>query len=447
MTKLFHLKAPLRHDSPFRIAWNISTLVATFSFTFMITYRIVFKTFAADWVYYILNSLFLVDMLLGFVTSAKRGHLRLESFPAIGAHYLRSWFVIDLLAFLPFELIPVAIYGGIPTDGLGSSIYLACQALTLVKVCKSVRIFDELQEALGIAPGLRRLVSFAFWFFQALHLMALGWILIGASESFRPHFDQYLRAFYWVTSTIATIGYGDYTPNHDSNLQIGYTIMVQLFGVAMYSFIIANVSSLIANIDGARAKYQQRLDEVNAFLKANKIPSSLQGRVRDYYSYLWAEKGSVSSSSIVDDLAPSLGLEILLFQNADMLRKVEVFKQVEDLFIREAVKLLNPIIFLPGEYIMRQGEYGDRMYFLTSGSVAVEIGDKELARLGPGSLFGEAALIGNERRNASVRSLDYGNGYELSQEHFNLLRRRYPEFDQQVLAIVKARKASNASAE
>lgn len=440
MTLPFHLTRPFRHDSRFRIIWNTLILAATFCFTFLITSNIIFRTFSADWLYYSLNSLFLVDMLLGFHTSSKRGHVRLETPEAIRSNYLRTWFTVDLLAFLPFELIPVAIYGRVPTDSLGSSLYLACQALTLIKVFKSVRIFSELQEALGISPGLRRLISFAFWFFQALHLMALGWILIGASESFRSHFDQYLRAFYWVTSTIATIGYGDYTPSHESNLQIGYTIVVQLFGVGMYSFIIANVSSLLANIDGARARFQQRLDEVNAFLKAGKFPQELQGRIRDYYSYLWAEKGSVSSSNVVDDLPPSLSLEILLYQNAALLRKVEVFSKVEDLFIREAVKLLRPTIFLPGEYLMRQGEYGDRMYFITAGQVAVELAGKDVAQLGPGSLFGEAALLGSDRRNASVRSLEYGNGYELSREHFDLLRTRYPEFDQEVLTLVESRK-------
>lgn len=86
-------------------------------------------------------------------------------------------------------------------------------------------------------------VSIAFWFALGAHLMSLGWVAIGAAEAGRPFADQYIRALYWCTTTIATIGYGDYTLNHESNLQVIYTIAVQLVGVGMYGYIIGNIAS------------------------------------------------------------------------------------------------------------------------------------------------------------------------------------------------------------
>ena len=428
------------HNHPARIAWNILILSAILTFLFIITYRIVFASFAGDILYYVLNALLVADIGVNFLTKAKVGHLKLETGPEIARHYLRGWFAIDVLAAFPFEVILLAAFHGFPSDPVLSKLYLFLQGLTLIKLFKAGRIFKELQESLRIIPALMRLLVVAYWLSASLHIMALGWILIGAGERGGPPIDRYIRAFYWVTTTIATIGYGDYVPDHGRNEQIIYTIVVQIFGVGMFSYIIANVSSLVTNLDVARSSYQRRLDEVNAYLRAQRIPAELQDRVRDYYSYLWEKQRGVSATDILEDIPRSLSQEILMFLNREVVNRVELFKGADELFIRESVQLLRPRVFLPGEFIIRQGEYGDCMYFLTSGEVRILIGDKEVTRLGPGSPFGETALVENLHRNASVVSTSYSTGYQLSKDDFDELRSKYPAFDEQVRAVVAKRK-------
>ena len=427
------------HSRP-RALWNAAVLLAIMVFAFLITYRAIFHGFRIDFLYYVLNLVFIVDLIINFRTTLKIGHIRIEEPKAIVKHYLGHWFTIDFLAAFPFELIPLAIFGAMPHDQGNFQLYLILQSLTLIKLIKAVRLFKDFFEALAIIPAVRRLITFVFWFAIAIHFMALGWIFIGASEAERPNFDQYLRALYWVTTTIATIGYGDYYPNHDKNLQIMYTIVVQLFGVGMYTYAIANVSSLVSNLDVARAAYQRRLEEINAFLRSQKIPAKLQERVRDYYSYLWSQHRSVNTTSVVEELPRTLALEILLFLNRELLARVEIFQGADELFVRESVQLLRPRVFLPDEYIIRQGEFGDCMYFITGGEVEVVIGSERVAVLGAGSPVGETALVENVRRNASVRCLTYSTGYQLSKPDFDQLRAKYPEFDERVRGIVERRR-------
>jgi hypothetical protein len=428
------------HDNRFRIAWNIAILGSILTFLFIITYRIVFQTFAGDALYFTLNLFFAADVAVNFFTKIKLGHRRFETGREIARHYLKGWFAIDVLAAFPFELILVAVFGGMPADAGAARLYLLLQGLTLIKLLKAGRIFRELEEALRIIPAVRRLIKFGYWFSMAIHLVALGWILIGAGEAEGTPGGRYLRAIYWVMTTIATIGYGDYTPDHASDAQIVYTIVVELFGVTMFTYIIANVSSLVSNLDVARSAYQRRLDEINAYLRAQRIPAGLQDRVRDYYSYLWASQKGVDSISVLEDMPKSLSQEILMFLNRDAVGKVELFKGAEELLLREAVRLLRPKVFLPGEHIIRQGEYGDCMYFLTSGEVRVCAEAGEIARLGPGSPFGETALLENLHRNADVISESFSTGYQLTKADFDALRSRYPEFDQRVKAVAERRK-------
>lgn len=435
---------PIPHNHPLRIAWNVLILVSILLFLFIITYRIVFQNLHGDGLYYALNVLLFADIGVNFISKVKLGHMRLECWDEIVSSYLRGWFAVDLIAAFPFELVLLAVAGHAPV-GRGShmSWYLILQALTMVKLLKAGRIFNELEESLGIIPSVRRLILFGYWLSAVIHLMAIGWILIGASEQQRPPLDQYIRAIYWVTTTVATIGYGDYGPNHDSNIQVLYTIFVEIIGVGMFSYIIANVSSLISNLDIARSAYQRRLDEVNAYLRSQRIPTDLQERVRDYYSYLWEKQRGISASTVLEDIPRGLSQEILMFLNREVVNRVDLFRGAEDLFLRESVQLLKPMVFLPGEFIIRQGEFGDCMYFLTSGEVKILIGEGEVARLGPGSPFGETALVENLHRNASVVSVSYSTGYRLAKDDFDSLRRKYPKFDEQVRAVVAQRKAED----
>jgi voltage-gated potassium channel len=99
------------------------------------------------------------------------------------------------------------------------------------------------------------------------------------------------------------------------------------------------------------------------------------------------------------------------------------------------VEELEPLVFLPGDFVIRQGEFGDCMYFLSTGSVEVMINDKQIAVLAEGSPFGETALIQKEERNASVRAVTYCDVYKLSRNSFERLRKKYPEFDKRVTEI------------
>lgn len=63
-----------------------------------------------------------------------------------------------------------------------------------------------------------------------------------------------------------------------------------------------------------------------------------------------------------------------------------------------------------GSVVFNEGDMGDSFYVVIAGEVVVQkAGGKqpvELARLGPGSCFGEMGLVGNRLRSATVRALD-----------------------------------------
>lgn len=377
--------------------------------------------------------------MVNFNSSTKIEHTVSTNRKTIAFKYLRSWFIVDFITAFPLDVIVLLIFGQ-PDEHDGRHIYfLVLQIITLIKLIKIKKITKELQEYLRINPGIMRLMIFAFWFTQAVHYISLGWIVIGAGEATRSPVDQYIRALYWSVTTVATIGYGDYYPDHESNLQIIFTIVVQVFGVGMYGYIIGNVSGLIANLDVARAEFIKKIESVKVYLDNKMIPKELQEKILSYYFYLWDKKKNVSDENFLSDLPTSLSIEIMLYLNRDMLMKVDLFKNSQDLFVREAMQMLKPLIYLPKDYIIREGEYGDCMYFLSSGEVEVLVNDNQVAKLGPGATFGETSLLIGEKRNASIHTLTHCEVYRLSKSDFDSLRSRFPEFNDEIEEISRLR--------
>jgi CRP-like cAMP-binding protein len=78
-----------------------------------------------------------------------------------------------------------------------------------------------------------------------------------------------------------------------------------------------------------------------------------------------------------------------------------------------------------GETIFHKGTVGSQMYVVLGGTVGVFDGDKLLAKLYTGDMFGEMALVNREPRSASVIAVEESKLFVLSEATFrDLLSKR-----------------------
>jgi len=94
-----------------------------------------------------------------------------------------------------------------------------------------------------------------------------------------------------------------------------------------------------------------------------------------------------------------------------------------------------------GVAVVRQGEEGDAFYLVAEGSVRVTSRDAsgaevELAVLGPGQFFGEAALLRGEPRNATVTTRSRSLLYALDKPDFNAALARSGDMKRQLLEVL-----------
>jgi CRP-like cAMP-binding protein len=86
----------------------------------------------------------------------------------------------------------------------------------------------------------------------------------------------------------------------------------------------------------------------------------------------------------------------------DLLRGVPLFSGLDDKELTSLAEEFNERRFSPGDNIALEGEGGLMFFVVESGEATVEVHGEEVGTLGPGSAFGEIALIDRRPRTATV---------------------------------------------
>jgi len=106
--------------------------------------------------------------------------------------------------------------------------------------------------------------------------------------------------------------------------------------------------------------------------------------------------------------------------------------------------ILSEISLTPGEYLFKQGDLADAIFFIAAGSLRAQIDQKDaaevvVARMGPGDPIGELGLLVQGQRMASVLAEEQSVVIRLAKADFESLADRYPVIKEKMADIVKSR--------
>jgi CRP/FNR family cyclic AMP-dependent transcriptional regulator len=97
------------------------------------------------------------------------------------------------------------------------------------------------------------------------------------------------------------------------------------------------------------------------------------------------------------------------------------------------LKIVNSRVFRTGEDLIRVGDKDDAFYILTQGEVDVTIGDKVVATIAEGSVFGEISFFDGAVRSATIRAKTNGTAVRVTREDLDTLAAWEPEIARQML--------------
>jgi MFS family permease len=101
-----------------------------------------------------------------------------------------------------------------------------------------------------------------------------------------------------------------------------------------------------------------------------------------------------------------------------LVRRVNVFRQLPLTAVERLAAGMTRVTAGPADVLVREGEPGDTYVVVATGEVEVTIAGHEIDRLGPGSGFGEIALLRQSPRTATVTALTEMTGYAIDAATF-----------------------------
>jgi voltage-gated potassium channel len=129
----------------------------------------------------------------------------------------------------------------------------------------------------------------------------------------------------------------------------------------------------------------------------------------------------------------------------DLVTRVPFLRNLYPAAIVELTRMLRRLDLAERTVVVRRGRPGDCMYFIASGEVEVKLEPRSV-RLGPGSFFGEMALLERSPRTATVVTTVPSTLLILDVSDFHAFTALHPELAQEIKAEA-ARRASGGKRE
>ncbi|XP_062296527.1 LOW QUALITY PROTEIN: potassium voltage-gated channel subfamily H member 5 [Scomber scombrus] len=429
------------HYCTFKTTWDWVILILTFYTAIMVPYNVSFKTKQNNIVWLVLDSvvdvIFLVDIVLNFHTTFVGPGGEVISDPKlIRMNYLKTWFVIDLLSCLPYDIINA--FENVD-EGI-SSLFSSLKVVRLLRLGRVARKLDHYLEY-----GAAVLVLLVCVFGLVAHWLACIWYSIGdyevideatntikmdswlyqlaisigspyrynASGSGQweggPGKDSlYITSLYFTMTSLTTIGFGNIAPSTDGEKI--FSVAMMMVGSLLYATIFGNVTTIFQQMYANTNRYHENAHNVRDFLKLYQVPKGLSERVMDYIVCHLVHVPKASDTEKVLSICPKdMRADICVHLNRKVFNEHPAFRLASDGCLRSLAVEFQTIHCAPGDLIFHSGESVDTLCFVVSGSLEVIQDDEVIAILGKGDVFGDVFWKETTLAHAcaNVRALTY----------------------------------------
>uniref|UniRef100_A0A4W2ESX5 Voltage-gated inwardly rectifying potassium channel KCNH2 n=1 Tax=Bos indicus x Bos taurus TaxID=30522 RepID=A0A4W2ESX5_BOBOX len=409
----YKLQAPrihrwtILHYSPFKAVWDWLILL-------LVIYTAVFTPYSAAFllketeeaplapdcgyacqplavVDLIVDIMFIVDILINFRTTYVNANEEVVSHPGrIAVHYFKGWFLIDMVAAIPFDLL---IFGSGSEELIG--LLKTARLLRLVRVARKLDRYSEYGAAV-------------------LFLLMCTFALIA----------------HWLACicSLTSVGFGNVSPN--TNSEKIFSICVMLIGSLMYASIFGNVSAIIQRLYSGTARYHTQMLRVREFIRFHQIPNPLRQRLEEYFQHAWSYTNGIDMNAVLKGFPECLQADICLHLNRSLLQHCKPFRGATKGCLRALAMKFKTTHAPPGDTLVHAGDLLTALYFISRGSIEILRGDVVVAILGKNDIFGEPLNLYARpgKSNGDVRALTYCDLHKIHRDDLLEVLDMYPEF-------------------
>jgi len=468
---------------------------------------------------------FVFDVLLNFMTAvvANEGMHNYQGeviadgrLRVIASNYVNGWLLTDFIASLPLDFFFSLQANGCSKETAADSgqvggveVLKLARIMRLTKLLKLVRLLklsetlSALTDHIPIPPEVIKFVELLFVVSFVGHIMACLWYYVGlvshldarggnsssitgakigfpeytswighaglapASPDGAVSWDEvsspYIAAVYWSFTTMTTVGYGDLTPQSNSERLFASGGMI--IGTALFGYIIGSTTALLASRHSRQHRLKIKMARLNSYMEARSLPRSLKVRLRKYFRYFWSHAltSTDDEEEILSNLSDSLHEELMMITHEETIRNVPLFGRWSTEHagsIPLLFRALRPTFIMPSDVIFEQGMPANELSIISSGRVEVIFSylDQviklcEISASSSAAYFGEIGILEPSvlrakhaattaiavsdvrQRTATVMAMQFTELFSLTREEILIIFDEFPHLCHEIVTI------------
>eukprot|EP00324_Dicrateria_rotunda_P001380 CAMPEP_0206166166 /NCGR_PEP_ID=MMETSP1474-20131121/23088_1 /ASSEMBLY_ACC=CAM_ASM_001110 /TAXON_ID=97495 /ORGANISM="Imantonia sp., Strain RCC918" /LENGTH=692 /DNA_ID=CAMNT_0053570009 /DNA_START=131 /DNA_END=2209 /DNA_ORIENTATION=- len=237
-----------------------------------------------------------------------------------------------------------------------------------------------------------------------------------------PNYARYARAF--DRAMLIFIGEGVHGETH---LEVLYSCLGLLLGTVFLAYFTSTMVTLVTLLNQAEEAARMKVVQVSDFLTSSNLPPDLCRRVDDHlHAVLVSRKIQLDTTDLLGELSEPLLAEVALHRCQELLKSPTFLALLvgdsgvlDPHFVKLLVLRLKLAVFSPSDCITEEGDTGDSLFFLSSGTVIVYVDKVQVTVLSRGACFGEIAmLVPGSRRKATIVAQTFTETQRLSRTDF-----------------------------
>ena len=347
--------------------------------------------------YYLVDLIFLLDFLISLFRGYYNYQMKLIlNNEQIINHYLKRFFISDLLESIPIYSIIKVFIGKSYEGHFGESDY-RYDILKIFLFVKPLKIFKIISKKQNKALEhfysyfidnyfLEQLIIFLIYFLTTIlfvHLFICLHIYLAYKSypNWLSHtnnidsvfFSKYITSFYFLITTMTTVGYGDIVCI--SFIERIYHIFLLVIGTLLYTFLVSKIGNYLRDQSHEQIKLSRDLNILESIrVSYPKMPFKLYSKIQNHLISLSRKRKTTGISILINDVPETIKKDLLFKIYSDVIKSFTVFRQVNNSnFIYQVLTSFIPIAFRKEEIILMEGEFIENIIFLKDGLLTLEI--------------------------------------------------------------------------
>ncbi|KAL2340879.1 hypothetical protein Fmac_008819 [Flemingia macrophylla] len=320
----------------------------------------------------------------------------------IATRYLKSNFIIDLLATLPLPQV------------LGASWYVS--SIQRQYECWRINCKKEMNKTHSPSCNLSFLDCSTLlqherqaWF-RRTRLLAncdalnnknhfqFGMFADALTDhvSASHFFQKYFYCLWWGLKNLSSYGQNLQTSTYSGETL--FSSFICIAGLILFAHLIGNMQNYLQSTTTRVEEWRLKQKDTEEWMNHRQLPPELQQRVRRFTQYKWLATRGVDEEAILRALPLDIRRQIQRHLCLDIVRRVSFFGQMDDQLLDAICERLVPSLNTKDTYVVREGDPVRQMLFIIRGQVESSTTDGgrtgffNSITLRPGDFCGEELL-------------------------------------------------------